>query len=406
MRLIILLGFLLLASPSWVWGLDLEEALRRGRLQWILLRADSLRTHARSLEWRGGPLPDPASIQTEWGQINSSLRDQAVQVNQNLRWPAYRTRHQEWTRTRWEGARLEQVRNLAELEAGIIRQFYRYLVAKARFELYARYDSLLVQNDAIFEHRYQQGQVSAAERNQWKLLRGEMALQWAEVRREQEEAARDFAFWTGSEELPSGNDRDLRWTMAPSLLPDSLNHPEVLRLHNQWQEARAAARLSQAQQWPGFSVGWRNMSIQGMGPDGLFYPMGRRFNTLQAGLSFPLRGKPWRLQAEADRRLAESAALHYQHGVARATNERKRDWERWRLLLEQWTYSSQNLIPLADTLQVQIQVQWAQGDLDLLQWSSQWQRILSTHNQHLDLTQQLNEATLQWHYPTNWYNYR
>ena len=77
-----------------------------------------------------------------------------------------------------------------------------------------------------------------------------------------------------------------------------------------------------------------------------------------------------------------------------------------RLLLEQWTYSSQNLIPLADTLQVQIQVQWAQGDLDLLQWSSQWQRILSTHNQHLDLTQQLNEATLQWHYPSNWYNYR
>jgi hypothetical protein len=141
------------------------------------------------------------------------------------------------------------------------------------------------------------------------------------------------------------------------------------------------------------------MSIQGLGPDGQFYPLSRRFNTLQAGISLPLRGKPWRLQAEADRHLAEAAALQYRHGRAVAANERTRDQERMRLLLEQWDYSNQSLLPLAQALRNQAESQLAQGDLDLLSWTTHLERILWTRSRHLDLTEQLNEATIQWHYP-------
>ena len=141
------------------------------------------------------------------------------------------------------------------------------------------------------------------------------------------------------------------------------------------------------------------MSIQGMGPDGQFYPFSRRFNTLQAGISLPLRGKPWRLQAEADRHLAEAAALQYRHGLAVAENQRKRDRELMYLLLEQWNYSSQSLLPLAQTLRNQAESQLNQGELDLLPWITQLERILWTRSRHLDLTDQLNEAIVQWHYP-------
>ena len=159
------------------------------------------------------------------------------------------------------------------------------------------------------------------------------------------------------------------------------------------------SRLTQAQRLPGLSLGLRNMSIQGLGPDGQFYPLSRRFNTLQAGISLPLRGKPWRLQAEADRHLAEAAALQYRHGRAVAANERTRDQERMRLLLEQWDYSNQSLLPLAQALRNQAESQLAQGDLDLLSWTTHLERILWTRSSHLDLTEQLNEATIQWHYP-------
>jgi len=136
-----------------------------------------------------------------------------------------------------------------------------------------------------------------------------------------------------------------------------------------------------------------------MGADGQFYPLARRFNTLQAGISLPLRGKPWRLQAEADRHLAEAAALQYRHGLAVAENQRKRDRELMYLLLEQWNYSSQTLLPLAQTLRNQAESQLNQGELDLLPWIIHLERILSTQSRHLDLTDQLNEATVQWHYP-------
>jgi hypothetical protein len=37
--------------------------------------------------------------------------------------------------------------------------------------------------------------------------------------------------------------------------------------------------------------------------------------------------------------------------------------------------------------------------LDLLSWTTHLERILWTRSRHLDLTEQLNEATIQWHYP-------
>ena len=379
--------------------ISLEEALHQGRLHWLLLQSDSLRHQARSLELRGGALPDPALVQSEWGQINSALRDQSLQINQSLRLPVYHRRSRDLAKTRVEGARLEQTRTLAELESGIIRLYHRYLVEWARCQLYQEYDSILAVTAKTIEQRYQQGQVSAADRNQLLLIRGESSLQWAQHRNELEQTARDFEFWTGGTGLPNPAQADLRWKPASPDLLDSLTHPEVLRLHNQWLEAKAMSRLTQAQRLPGLSLGLRNMSIQGLGPDGQFYPLSRRFNTLQAGISLPLRGKPWRLQAEADRHLAEAAALQYRHGRAVAANERTRDQERMRLLLEQWDYSNQSLLPLAQALRNQAESQLAQGDLDLLSWTTHLERILWTRSSHLDLTEQLNEATIQWHYP-------
>ena len=402
-RVALLLGLLAgLFTPAYsqkTTSIALEDALHQGRLHWLLLQSDSLRRQARSLELRGGPLPDPATIQGEWGQLNSSLRDQAVQINQSLRLPVYHRRSRDLAKTRLEGARLEEARTLAELEAGIIRLYHRYLVEWARIKLYEEYDSILAATAKTIEKRYQQGQVSAADRNQLLLIRGESSLQWARHQNELEQIARDFGFWTGGAGLPNPAQADLRWKPANPGLLDSLTHPEVLRLHNHWLEAKALSRLTQAQRLPGLSLGLRNMSIQGLGPDGQFYPLSRRFNTLQAGISLPLRGKPWRLQAEADRHLAEAAALQYRHGLAVAENQRKRDRELMYLLLEQWNYSSQSLLPLAQTLRNQAESQLAQGDLDLLSWTTHLERILWTRSRHLDLTEQLNEATIQWHYP-------
>lgn len=380
-------------------SIALKDALHQGRLHWLLLQSDSLRRQARSLELRGGPLPDPALVQTEWGQINSALRDQAVQINQTLRLPVFHRRSRDLAKTRLEGARLEEARTLAELEAGIIRLYHRYLVEWARCKLYEEYDSILAATAKTIEQRYQQGQVSAADRNQLQLIRGESSLQWAQHRNELEQTARNFHFWTGGTGLPNPVQADLCWKPTNPGLLDSLTHPEVLRLHNQWLEAKAMSRLTQAQRLPGLSLGLRNMSIQGLGPDGQFYPLSRRFNTLQAGISLPLSGKPWRLQAEADRHLAEAASLQYRHGLAVAENQRKRDRELMYILLEQWNYSSQSLLPLAQTLRNQAESQLNQGELDLLPWISQLERILWTRSRHLDLTDQLNEATVQWHYP-------
>ena len=69
------------------------------------------------------------------------------------------------------------------------------------------------------------------------------------------------------------------------------------------------------------------------------------------------------------------------------------------LLLEQWNYSSQSLLPLAQTLRNQAESQLNQGELDLLPWITQLERILWTRSRHLDLTDKLNEAIVQWHYP-------
>jgi cobalt-zinc-cadmium resistance protein CzcA len=379
--------------------IDLREALQRATQRWPLLKADSLNLQAKQLQSRAHPMLEPSVWGTEWGQINSVLRDQAVLWSQSMRWPSYYGRQQQVSKVREEGARLQLVQTKSQMELRLRDIFQHYLCQNARYSLLKHNDSILEVTVKILEFRESKGLVSTSDLQQIVLIRGESAVQLTGLLHELQSTLQEVQWMTGVPRIPFSSDSNLLWTEG---LADTLTireSPGLSLLRNNWQEAEATYRVGQAQRWPGLNLGLRNMTIQGMGPDGVVYPPSRRFNTLQIGLMLPMLPKNWKLEAQALKSEAAAKSLSLAHGQAQTDLWRSQNQAEIRSLYAQWEQYRTRLIPVADRLQKQADAQLAGGELDLIQWTHTLQRLLQTREQFILLTEQLNRALLRLHFP-------
>lgn len=378
--------------------LNLQEALQRAHATWPALKVDSLNILAAQRERKAHPMLDAAQLNSEWGQINSAYRDQGLQINQTFRLPAVYKAQGQLAQARLEGARIEQARSLQQLERDLISTYYAYLVLLQKRTLLQHNDSLLFETVRVLQQRYQRGQISGSDLNQILLIQGESSINVQKVDLELEHTLHWFQYLTASDRTPSVVDSIL-WTPGLGQPIDSISPPDLDLLANLSQEAKANSELSRQLRKPGWSIGLRNMSIQGMGPDGVLYPLSRRFNTFQMGLVLPLWGKPLREQAKADRFRWEAMHLNQQQGIGRWNALQDKAHREVRSLQDRWVKFNTSLIPLANQLTDQANAQLASGELDLIQWTHTLQRILQTRESYLQLAMDFNNALIRQRYP-------
>jgi|GEM_PF-1187128 len=378
--------------------LNLQEALQRAQATWAALKVDSLNILAAQRERRAHPMLDAAQFNSEWGQFNSAYRDQGLQINQTFRLPAVYKAQGQLAQARLEGARLEQARSLQQLERDLISTYHAYLVLLQKRILLQHNDSLLSETVRVLQQRYQRGQISGSDLNQILLIQGESSINVQKVELELDHTLRWFQYLTASNRAPSVVDSIL-WTAGLGLPIDSISSPDLDLLANLSLEAKASSELSRQLRKPGWSIGLRNMSIQGMGPDGVLYPLSRRFNTFQMGLVLPLWGKPLREQAMADRFRWEAMHLNQQQGIGRWNALQDKAQREVRNLQDQWVKFNTSLIPLANQLANQANAQLASGQLDLIQWTHTLQRILQTRESYLQLAMDFNNALIRQRFP-------
>jgi cobalt-zinc-cadmium resistance protein CzcA len=378
--------------------LNLQEALQRAHATWPALKVDSLNILAAQRERKAHPMLDAAQFNSEWGQINSVYRDQGLQINQTFRLPAVYKAQGQLAQARLEGARIEQARSLQQLERDLISTYYAFLVLLQKRTLLQHNDSLLFETVRVLQQRYQRGQISGSDLNQILLIQGESSINVQKVDLELEHTLHWFQYLTASDRTPSVVDSIL-WTSGLGQPIDSISSPDLDLLANLSQEAKANSELSRQLRKPGWSIGLRNMSIQGMGPDGVLYPLSRRFNTFQMGLVLPLWGKPLREQAKADRFRWEAMHLNQQQGIGRWNALQDKAHREVRSLQDRWVKFNTSLIPLANQLTDQANAQLASGELDLIQWTHTLQRILQTRESYLQLAMDFNNALIRQRYP-------
>jgi len=376
-----------------------QESMRLAKSAWQPPKADSLNTLAALHDVKANPMLDPAQLNSEWGQINSAYRDQGLQINQTLRLPGVYKAQRNIAQTRLQGAKIMQSRSLHHLERDLVSTYYAYLVLKRKYILLQHNDSMLSETVKVLRIRHQRGQISGSDLNQILLIHGESSMNVQKVRWELSSTLLWFQYLTAGQQVPRSTD-SLLWTEGLSMIQETPLSPDLAVLQNQAAEAMASSRLSRELRKPGWSIGIRNMSIQGMGPDGVLYPISRRFNTFQFGLVLPLWGRPLKEQAQADRLRAEVMTMNHRHGTTHLNTLQRQSLLEVTDLQEQWKQFNEALIPLANDLTHQADAQLASGELDLIQWTHTLQRILQTRESQLQLAMDLNNAVIRLRYPS------
>lgn len=378
--------------------LTLAQAMLQAQSTWMPLKADTLMVQAAQRDAKAHPMLEPAQLNSEWGQINSVYRDQGLQINQVFRLPGVYKTQRTIAHIRLEGAKIENERTLASLTCDLVKTYYQFLVLNRKIKLLQYNDSLLTETVKILRIRHLKGQISTSELNQILLIQGESSINLQSAKQESTKTLGWFQFLTGSTSTPKITD-SIIWTEGLNNLRPTLVNPDLKWLANQSNEAMATSHLSRQSRYPGWSLGLRNMSIQGMAPDGNLYPLSRRFNALQMGLVFPLWGKSLREQAQASRLRSEAMSTTYRHGIAQLEIQQNQSLLEILSLQNQWAQFTQTLIPLTNDLTRQANAQLATGELDLIQWTHTLQRIMQTNESRLQLALNLNHALIRHHYP-------
>jgi len=378
--------------------ITLQEALQIAKSSWRPLKADSLSILAALRETKAQPQIDPTEINSEWGQVNSAFYDQSMQLNQSLRLPGYYKAQRKIAKVRLDGAQIEHQRTLVQLEQDLVNTFYRYQILEKKRKLLQENDSINVENIVGLKSNYNKGLITIYELNEALLIYGESSINLQKVTSESENTLLHFQHLTSGKYMPKISESIL-WEYGFTRIGENITSPDLQLLENNYQDAVANREMSQQMQLPGWSIGLRNMSITGTGPDGIDYPMARRFNSLQFGLSLPLWNRPLKEQAKADRLRSASANTMAQHGQENLNSLQRQTLLQIQSLKTQWDQYNQTLLPIADELIKKAHSDLASDKINLVQWTLTLQTVLKTKESQLQLVQDLNEALVRFHYP-------
>ncbi|MBM3936747.1 MAG: hypothetical protein FJ343_06320 [Sphingomonadales bacterium] len=378
--------------------ITLQEALQIAKASWQPLRADSLSILAALREAKAQPFIDPTEINSEWGQVNSAYYDQSMQLSQSLRLPGYYRVQNKIAKTRLDRARIEQRRTLAQLEQDLVNTFYRYQILEKKRKLLQHNDSILAETVTSLKSSYNKGLITIYDLNEVLLIHGESSINLQKITLEFENTLLRFQYLTSSHHIPQTSESIL-WDEGLIRIGENNISPDLQLLENNDAEAVATSQMSQQMQLPGWSIGLRNMSIQGIGPNGIDYPVTRRFNSLQFGLSLPLWNQPLKEQAKADRLRSASVNAMARHGQENLNSLQRQTLLQIQSLKAQWEQFNQSLLPIADELASQAHSDLASDKINLVQWTLTLQSVLKTKEAQLQLVQDLNEALVRFHYP-------
>ncbi|MBB6270093.1 cobalt-zinc-cadmium resistance protein CzcA [Pedobacter cryoconitis] len=342
------------------------------------------------------------NLNLQYGQFNSIKRDNNISVQQNIPFPGLIKNQRNLYEAQVRSSELSLSVTQNELIRQVKSTYAQLSYFKALQKLYKSQDSIFSNFLKASSLRYQTGETNLLERTTAE-------TQLNEVRNQSEKNLADIAIYSSelqrllnTNEVIEVSNEKLKKESWNQAVPDSLVNTSLLALQQQQVEiADRSLRVERAKAGPDFTVGYFNQSLIGsqtINGQEQFFSAGKRFQSVQAGISIPLFYKPFagRIKAaKIEKQIAQNEFSLFQTNLQAQYKQAEQDLLKNSHSID---YYEKNALPNVNLILKQSQIAFQSGDIGYLEFSQALRTYSDIRFSYLQAINQYNQSvyTLQY----------
>lgn len=339
------------------------------------------------------------NVSLGYGQINSIYNDNAIGVQQSLRFPTVYTRQKNVLNEEWKSSLIAVSLRQREVKKKVRETFCELLYLQKKIELLERSDSIFAGFLQSAELRLNKGESNAMEQSMAVVQRGQIGNQLREARNDQEIASIRFRLLLNSAVYYTPADPDYRMD-EPMMADTSVvrEHPAVKLLQQQERISLAKWRLEKTKFTPDLIASYNNMSMKGTGADDVYYTSSSRFQSFQVGIGIPLF-----FGAQSAHSKAQEAGWHwskanYQQGVQELQANYRHSLLNYQKQKETVAYFEKTALKNAAVVLRTADAQFRNGSINYLEWVILMNQAIAIESEYLDAVRKLNTSAIELNY--------
>ena len=348
-----------------------------------------------------GDIPQ-ANITSEYGQINSNYKDTKFGIAQSISFPKVYAKQTALQMSNYKSSVLNIAVKETELKKEVSEVFY-YLIYLKQKEI------ILIQNDSVFGSflekaniRFTTGESNILEKITAETQRGQIAIQLKQIQNEIDLMLLRFQLLLNTSQLFVPLSGDSKITLAAALDSSEVRrHPSLLVLQQQKNSSVLNTQLEKSRLLPNLSLGYSNMSIQGMGSDNVLYPKSSRFSSVQFGVGVPLFFGSQKALINSSKTLELIADNNYKYGLQTIGTDYQKALKNFKAQTQTVDYFETVALKNAETIIKTANQQFANGDINYLEWTMLVNNATTIKSEYCDALKQLNYSVIELHYLMN-----
>lgn len=335
----------------------------------------------------------------EAGQINSVYTDSRIGFSQSFSFPTVYSNQKKVLTEEWKTAVLSVSLKEADTRKAVTQLFYSIGLLEEKKKLLIKADSNYAAFLSKAELRLSTGESNILEKTTAETQRGNIGLQLKVIEEEIELAILQFQLLlnsTGKVEPLSESKK------VPALLAiDSVTisgHPLLKVLRQQKVTASANTELEKSKLLPDLTIGFSNMSIRGIGANNILYSSSSRFSSAAIGVGIPVFSGSQKAKINASKAYERISENNYLQQEQLLETQYKGLLVQYQTYLQNVHYFEKTALPNAGIITQTANKQFANGDINYLEWVMLTNQSISIQNSYLDAIRLLNESVISINY--------
>jgi cobalt-zinc-cadmium resistance protein CzcA len=396
-----LLFILFFSSPSDLaaqQSLSLASSIDMALKNNLQVKNEKLRSEYQDKLIRSGVDIPKASINGEFGQINSAYNDNRIGVSQSFNFPTVYANQKAMLKEEWRSSLFSVSLKEAEVKRNVSLVFYNHIALTEKEKLLKRNDSLYRDFLLKADLRLKQGETSVLEKTTAETQLGFIEMQMNQLKQDIELNLLEYRILLNTlDVIPETTEKNLEANLSADTNAIR-SHPQLKLIEQQKTISTISLKLERSKLLPELTAAYNNMSMRGSGADNVFYDGNTRFQSAQIGLGIPLFFGAQRSKVKAAKTNQLIAANSYANSLQLIKADHAKAFAEYSKNLKAVNYYEQKALKNAETIIQTANKQFSSGEINYLEWVLLTNQGITIQSEYINVRKSLNESIIQLNY--------
>jgi heavy metal efflux system protein len=382
-------------------SISLQAAIDTALVNNIHIKSEELRVLYQKQLIQSSLNIGATNIVGEYGQMNSAYSDNRFGIVQGINFPTVYAKQKSVLKEEWKIMALNVSLKKAELKKAVSETYCALLFLGQKEKLLLRSDSLYFEFVRKAQLKFMKGESNILEKTTAETQRASIKLQLQQMHQEQELMAIQFQLLLNTNTRYVPENSSLAQINISPYKGEVEEHPKLKIAQQIQNQSKVYTQLEQSKLLPEFNFGYYNMTMIGNGADNMLYNNRARFHSAQLGLAIPIFFSAQRAKIKAARMNEKISDLHYSQSKQKLESEISAAQYQYKNNLDNVNYLEQHLLSNSTLISAAANSQFANGDINYLDWVILINQSISIENSYIDALKSLNESIIQLNFLTS-----